>query len=425
MRSDTQAARWQDAVQNLLTLQRPEQAERLVRQQLARNPQDLLAYILLGFALYHQNRLSEARVVTREALTLNPAAGEAYYVLCLIEDQAGQNKPREAAIREALRLQPFNPKYLSTQAQILLHQHEPAAAQAAAERGLAYSPTHQGCLLARARSLRDQQRWPELADALHQLRAAHPMLPKAYLLLGQEAMRQNQFAVAQAHFQEVLRLAPTDEKALQGASQAIRRQTWLGRADLKFDQHMTFITEGMKFPRPQLKAWGHFLLIILPLSFFCIPILLGMAFERVYWRLHPDVRRLRNRPDAATSYAHETLYRYGSAATFTLLILALLPGLIWLLLQLGFSESSLGPGLTGGLTAVIMAILGLFKQATDGPVPEKSPVPGLMLAVLALAGSITTACWPATWPYGPPLSLLLVGTLFFLLTRHLRVASSR
>lgn len=424
MMPDSTAARWQDAVQNLLDVHRPAQAEQLARQQLTRNPREVLAYILLGFALYRQHRLSEARVVTRQALALNPAASEACYVLCLIEDQAGQNKPREAAIREALRLQPFNPKYLSTQAQILLHQHEPAAAQAAAEHGLSYSPTHQGCLIARARALRDQHRWPELADALHQLRAAHPMLPKAYLLLGQEAMRRQQFAAAQAHFQEVLRLAPTDEKALQGASQAIRRQTWLGRADLKFDRHMTFITEGMKFPRPQLKAWGHFLLIILPLSFFCIPILLGLAFERVYWRLHPDVRRLRNRPDAATSYAHETLYRYGPAATFALLILALLPGLIWGLLQLGFPESSLGPGLTGGLISVAMAILGIFKQAADAPLPAKSPVPALGLAGLVLAGSITMACWPATWPYGPPLSLLVAAGLLVAIFRRMRATAA-
>ncbi|MFD2787059.1 tetratricopeptide repeat protein [Hymenobacter rubripertinctus] len=417
-------SRWQEAAQNLLALHRPQQAEQLLRQHLAQNPREVLAHIMLSFALYQQNQLAEARAAVAEALALNPAASEGYYVLCLLENRAGQFGPRDHAIREALRLQPFNPKYLGMQARILLVQAQPAAAQLVAERGLAHTPTHQDCLVARAQALHAQQHWPELTGALHQLRAAHPTLPKAHLLLGQEAMRQDQFAAAQAHFQEVLRLAPTDEQALQGASQAIRRQTGPGRIDLQFDRYMTFVTEGMKFPRPQWKAWGHFLLILLPLSFFCIPILLALAFERVYWRLHPAVRRLRNRPDAATSYAHETLYRYGSAATFALLILALLPGLIWLLEQWGLGQS-MGAGLTGGLTAVVMAIMGIFKQASAAPVPEKSPLGWVLLATLVLAACVATACWPATWPYGPPLSLLVVGLLFYIHIRRLRTESNR
>ncbi|MBG8552465.1 tetratricopeptide repeat protein [Hymenobacter guriensis] len=406
-------ARWQDAVQNLLAVQRPQQAEQVVRQQLARNPREVLGYVLLGFALYQQTRIEEARASVREALALNPAASEAFYVLCLIENVAGQPAARAAALTEALRLQPYNPKYLGVQARFLLHQGEPAASLVAAERGLAQNPTHAECLTARANALHAQQRWPELAEALHQLRAAHPTLPIAHQLLGREALRQEQFVAAQAHFQEVLRLSPNNSVALAGASQAIRRQLWPGRAELAFDRYMTSITEGMKFPRPQLKAWGHFLLIIIPLSLFCIPVLLALAFEKLYWRLHPDVRRLRNRPDAAISYAHQTFYRYGTVSALALLLVAWLPGFVWLLLKLGFPESSLGPGLTGGLTVIVMSIISVIKSATDMPVPEKSPLSWLLLAALVLAASLTTACWPATWPYGPPLSLLLVSSLLY------------
>ncbi|RSK40922.1 tetratricopeptide repeat protein [Hymenobacter perfusus] len=421
MRPETPAARWQDAVQNLLDIHRPEQAERLVRQQLALNPQDVFAHILLSFALYQQQQLDGAREAARQALSLNPAASEAFYVLFLVEDQAGQGPARAQALQEALHLQPFNPKYLAAQAQLYLHQHQPAAAQQAAARGLANYPSHAGCLIAVANALHEQQRWPDLAPVLQQLVAAHPTMPKAHQLLGREAMRQQRYAAAQVHFQEVLRLAPTDATALQGASQAIRRQLWVGRAAVWLDAYLTFISEGTK--QRNLKAWGHFLLILIPLSLLCIPLLLFMGFEAVYWRLHPQVRRLRNRPDQALPYAQQTFWRYGPVAAFTLLLLAWLTGIFWLLVWLGVPESSLGPGLTGGLTTVAMAIWAAFKQASEHPLPEKSPLGKVLAAALALVLSITCASWPATWPYGPLAILGLTSWAGFLAFRRARAAA--
>ena len=414
---DSTATRWQDAVQNLLDIHRPEQAEQLVRQQLARNPQDVFAHILLSFALYQQSLLEGARETARQALALNPAASEAFYVLFLVEDQAGQAGARASALREALHLQPFNPKYLAAQAQLCLHNGQPAAAQQAAERGLSYNPSHAGCLIALANALHDQQRWPAMAAILQQLVATHPNLPKAHQLLGREAMRQQHYAAAQAHFQEVLRLVPTDATALQGASQAIRRQLWIGRSAVWLDDYLTFISEGTK--NRQLKAWGHFLLILIPLSLLCVPILLFMGFEAVCWRLHPQVRRLRNRPDQALPYAQQTLWRYGPVAVFSLLLLAWLTVLFWLLVWLGVSESSLGPGLTSGLTTVVLAVWAAFKHASERPLPEKSPLKQVLGAVLVLAVSIACVCWAATWPYGPLLSLLIAtGTLFYMFRRQ-------
>lgn len=407
------AARWQDAVQNLLDMRRPVQAEQLLRQQLVRNPRDVQAYVMLGFALYQQNRLPEARSVVQEALALNPAASEALYVLCLIEDQARQQEAMQTALQEALRLQPTNPKYLSIRAQLHLHQGEPAAAQRTAELGLSHNPTHAGCLVMRAGALHAQQRWPELAVTLQQLVAAHPNLPKAHQLLGREAMRQKWFAVAQAHFQEALRLAPNDATALQGASQAIRQQLWLGRWATWLDNYLTFISEGTK--RRELKAWAHFLLILIPLSLLCVPILLFMGFEAVYWRLHPQVRQLRNRPAATLPYAQQTFRRYGPVAAFSLLLLAWATGFIWLLVWLGVPESSLGPGLTGGLTSVAIAIGAAFKQAAERPIPETSPLVEVLGSLLVLATTIICVCWQATWPFGPMLSFLVAsGGLFYI-----------
>lgn len=404
-------SRWQEAVQHLLAVHRPQQAETLLRQQLGRNPREVYAQVLLAAALYQQARYPAARTAAQDALALDPATSEAHYLLCLICSQLDLVPATVEAIDEALRLQPWNPKYLGARAQVYLRFNQPAEAQRVAELGLAYDPTHAGCLVQRAEALQQQSKWDELAAALGQLRQAHPTLPTAYRMLGQEALRQEQFAQAQQYYQEVLRLAPNNEEALTGASQAIRRQLGVGRVALRLDRYTHFVSEGTK--HRQLKAWGHFLLILVLLSLLCIPLLLFLGFEAAYWRLHPEVRRLRNRPDQAMPYAQQTLYRYGAPAAVSLLILAWTGGLIWLLLWLGLPESSLGPGLTGGLTMVVISIGALLKDAGNRPLPTESPVSRLLLAGLVLAGSIMTAVQQATWPYGPLLLLLFTTGLLY------------
>ncbi|UOQ55062.1 tetratricopeptide repeat protein [Hymenobacter cellulosivorans] len=410
-------SRWQEAVQHLLAVHRPQQAETLLRQQLVRHPREIYAHVLLAAALYQQARYPEARTAAQDALALDPATSEAHYLLCLICSQLNLVPAMVEAIDEALRLQPWNPKYLGARAQVYLGFNQPAEAQRVAELGLAYDPTHAGCRLQRAEALQQQSKWDDLAVALGQLRQAHPTLPAAYRMLGREALRREQFAQAQLHYQEVLRLAPNDPEALAGASQAIRRQLGIGRVALRLDRYLTFISEGTK--RRQLKAWGHFLLILVPLSMLCIPLLLFLGFEAVYWRLHPEVRRLRNRPDHAMPYAQQTLYRYGAPAAVALLILAWTTGLIWLLLWLGLPESSLGPGLTGGLTTIVISIGALLKEAAHRPLPTASPMGRLLLAGLTLAGSILVALHEATWPYGPLLLLLFTTGLLYWQFRRL------
>ncbi|MCB2379633.1 tetratricopeptide repeat protein [Hymenobacter sp. BT635] len=208
-------ARWQDAVQDLLAVRRPQQAEQVLRRHLVWHPREVFAHILLALALYKQSRLPEARAAAHAALALDPAASEAFYLLSLLENQLGQPTASRAALTEALRLQPRNPKYLAVQAQFLLHQKQWAQAQAAAERGLAHNPVHADCLVVWVEALCQQKLWAALEEALYRLRAAHPNLAATHLLLGQEALRQRQYAETQAHIQEALRLDPLDSGAEQ------------------------------------------------------------------------------------------------------------------------------------------------------------------------------------------------------------------
>lgn len=413
--------RWQEAVQQLLAVRRPAQAEQLVRQRLATYPQDAYAYVLLAFTLLRQQRETEAIDAAEQALSFNPAESEAYYILSLALARKGKVEAAETSIYQALRLNPASSKYLGIRAWLFNALDRPSDAQAAAETGLSYDPTHIECLTQLANALRSHQEWDLLQACLRQLVKAHPQLPLAHRLLGEEALRQEHFSEAQAHLEVVLRLAPDDAEAHKGLTRALRYQFGPGRLARRLDRYMTSISEGTK--KGQLRAWGHFLLIWVPLSLLCVPILLFVGFEALYWRLHPQVRQLRNRPAAARSYLHESLYRYGTIGSAILLLLAMLPPLIWIILKLGVPESALGPGLTGGLTALVMGIGQALKTAADLPLPKKSPVGWLLVAFLGLAAATTCSFSSQTWPWGPPALLLSNGLLLYWRIRTLRHAS--
>lgn len=413
--------RWEETAQHLLAVRRPAEAEQVIRRHLTQQPRHAFAHALLGLALLRQARLPEAREAVLTALGLEPQSNEAYYLLGLISQQQGYLPAALRAIGQALRLQPLSPKYLGTHAWFLNQQKLFARAREEAERGLALDAQHAECLVQRVEALHGLQDWAPLAEALQQLRRARPDHALTHRLLGREALRREEFGAAQEHFREALRLEPGNGQARLGAALALRLVSWHGRLHWRLQRYLTFVSEGSQ--RGQLRAWAHLLLLIIPFSLLCIPLLLFMGFEAAYWRLHPGIRRLRDRPDGTASYARQTLYRYGQLVSWLLLGLALLPGLVWCLLQLGVPDSAIGPGLNAGLIGVVTVIIAAFKAAADGPAPEESPLPWLLLAGAVLAASLTAALWKALWPWGaPPLSMLLAGGLLLLRVRRARRA---
>ncbi|TGD83116.1 tetratricopeptide repeat protein [Hymenobacter wooponensis] len=406
---------WQEAAQHLLAVNRPEQAERLVRQHLAQHPRHAFAHVVLALTLFRQQRLLEADEAANSAIRLNPQESEAFYMLSLVQANADKAALAETNIREALRLSPINSKYLGTLAWILNATTRPTEAKAAAEMGLRYDPAHVECLTQLAQAQELLQQWDPLLSTLHYLVSLRPQSSVAHQWLGQEALRREEYTQAQAHYQEALRLDPTNSKVHQGLSQTLRYQSKIGRLAHGLNRYLTFVSEGTK--NRVLRAWGHFFLILIPLSLLCIPLLLFLGFESLYWRLHPEVRQLRNRPAGAPSYLRETFYRYGAVVSFVFLLVAFLPPVIWIMLKLGFPDSALGPGLTGGLTILVMSIGQALKSAAEMPLPDKSPAGWLLLATLVLVASLGSSLWSALWPWGPPAVLVSNGLLFYCLVR--------
>lgn len=407
-------SRWHEAAQNLLTLHRPEQAEKLIRLRLAAYPRDSYAYSLLSVALYRQRRLPEAQQAANTAIGLNPKSSEAFYFLSLVQAERTDYKLAEANLRTALQINPLSSKYLGRLAWVLNTLGRTTEAQATAEAGLRYHPSHAECLVQLAHALRAQQHWQLMKATLLRLVEAQPQLSLAYRLLGNEAMRQELFAEAQVYFEDTLRLSPNDTTAHQGLTRALRYQFGPGRVARRINRYLTWISEDTK--KGKLQAWGHFLLILLPLSLLCIPLLLFMAFEALYWRLHPQVRHLRNRPTDTPSYLLDTVRRYAPAVVLGQLFISLIGQVVRIFEHFNWPTHAL----TGGLTAMCAAILPLFAQLSAIPDPPPVPVWWLLAAATILACTLVTILYLPMW--GTVSVLIITSAVGYGYLRSLRAA---
>lgn len=325
--------RWQEAVQHLLAVRRPEQAEQLARRRLAQHPQDAAAYELLALAILNQKgRLSEAIPVLQDAIALNPQSSDAQYFNSVALLRSGHSRKALLAIDEALRLHSWSATYLGYKAVILNTRRKPKAALKAATLGLRINPGHLECLHQRVLALQHLRRYKKATQTVQQLAVWHPSLALTHFLLGEDAMRTQEFEEAEMRLQESLRLHPTHTQTqhnllyvkLQLGEKAYRQQkpieagryfleAWqlspsneavranleqlakesycLKRQLLRLDAYSTSLHEQIR--NHSNKAVFQLLFVLTPLvCLFCIPLILLSCYAAVQWRCHPAIRML-------------------------------------------------------------------------------------------------------------------------------------
>ncbi|GGG52685.1 tetratricopeptide repeat protein [Hymenobacter glacieicola] len=217
--------RWQEAVHHLLDVQRPEQAEQLVRRRLATNPKEAAAHQLLALTLLNQSgRTAEGLSAIREALVLDPQQARAHYFHSVALLRDSQLFAAMQAIEEALRLDPRNATFFGYQAVIHnARRHSQEALQATAA-GLAINPGHLECQFQRVTALRQLGRPREAANTIRLLAYWHPNHPVAHQLQGEEALRNHQLSAAEVHFREALRLRPGAEQSRKSLQEVLEWQ---------------------------------------------------------------------------------------------------------------------------------------------------------------------------------------------------------
>jgi tetratricopeptide (TPR) repeat protein len=229
-----------ERAQLLFEQSRFEPAERELRQELAREPDNPMAHALLGLCLAGVGQYDRALASLRLAIHLAPDLAFAHYALADVLHDRNDLDGARAAVSEALRLDPEMPNYFGLLANVELKQKRWADALAAAERGLAVDPEHVGCGNMRALALVKLRRPKEAAVALQTALAHDPSNAVTHANQGWALLHEGKSAPALHHFREALRLDSDFEMARQGVIEALKTRfvvyrlllhffTWVGR----------------------------------------------------------------------------------------------------------------------------------------------------------------------------------------------------
>ncbi|QJX47448.1 tetratricopeptide repeat protein [Hymenobacter taeanensis] len=325
--------RWQNAVRHLLHINRPEQAEQLVRRRLAHHPQEAYAHVLLALTILNQKgRLAEAIPVLQDAIALNPQSSDAQYFNSVALLRGGYSEEALQAIDEALRLHSWSATYLGHKAVILNTRDQPKKALEATTIGLQIHPGHDECLYQRILALQKRRKYKKATLVIAQLAYWHPDSALTHFLLGEDAMRAQELEKAEKHLREALRLHPThtqtqrsllhvkvqlgeqayrqhqpmeanqhfleawqlspgNEAVRSNLEQLAKESFWLKRQLLRLDAKSASIHE--QIANHSNRATFQLFFILVPLvCLFCIPLILLSCYAAVQWRWHPTVRML-------------------------------------------------------------------------------------------------------------------------------------
>lgn len=209
-------------------------AERLLRQQLAADPNDTTAHAYLGLVLLACGRSEESTREAELAVHLSPEFSYAHYALGHILYHRDRPNEALAAVKEAIRLAPENAGYAALLAEIQYERDDWRASLAAAEQGLQTDPAHVLCMNRRAMALMQLGRHKEAGTTVKIALATEPGNALAHTIQGWLLLRKVNVRGALDSFREGLRLDPGLEWAREGLVEALKARHWVYRPVLRY-----------------------------------------------------------------------------------------------------------------------------------------------------------------------------------------------
>lgn len=201
---------------------RHDQAAEELRQELAANPDHVLAHSYLALCLARREEFEEAQAEATAAIGLSPAVPFAHYALASILQDRNRHDEAAIAIREAIQLDPENAAFQGVLSGIRLGQRRWQEALDAADRGLTIDPESDLCANCRATALVKLGRNEEAGRTIEGVLVRDPESPVTHANQGWALLHRHDPDEALKHFQEALRLDPNQEWARQGLVTALK-----------------------------------------------------------------------------------------------------------------------------------------------------------------------------------------------------------
>jgi tetratricopeptide (TPR) repeat protein len=206
----------------LMQLGRFDDAEPILRQVIAGNPNDAHGHALLGQCHLARGQLAEATEEAEKAVGLAPDFDFPFYVLASTWRKRGYNDRAMTAIGEAIRIDPRDPDYYAFRSALHLDASQWRESLSAAETGLAIDAQHVQCNNLRAMALQKLGRSAEAGATLDATLAREPENSWTHANKGWSLLEARRTDEALKHFRESLRLDPTNDYARAGLVEALK-----------------------------------------------------------------------------------------------------------------------------------------------------------------------------------------------------------
>lgn len=192
------------------------------RQALAQEPNDAEAKSWLALALLGLKEYAEATRLAQEAIHAAPDEELTHYALASVLRERNHLQEALSAIREAVRLAPWDVSNCALEAQIHLDLRDWKACLASAERGLEIDPENIGCNNLRSIALTRLGRKEDASAAMESVLARNPDNAVSHATQGWNHLHGGKIEPALEHFREAMRLNPNDEWARSGIVEAMK-----------------------------------------------------------------------------------------------------------------------------------------------------------------------------------------------------------
>ncbi|OWK43308.1 tetratricopeptide repeat protein [Fimbriiglobus ruber] len=211
----------------LYELNRPADAEPLIRDALAADPKNAHLHCMLSHSLRCRNRPWAAIQAAREAVGLSPEWAYAHYTLGMARVANAAWHGAVRSFREAIRCNPSDADYYYWLAVSLRADGFKKRAQKVIEDGLLVAPDHTRCLNILAACLTERGKCSEAVRVLTRSLAIDPLKVETHVGLGKVLLLQWRLFRAAWHLQAATRLAPTDQTCQQWLRDAVARLSHL------------------------------------------------------------------------------------------------------------------------------------------------------------------------------------------------------
>jgi protein O-GlcNAc transferase len=207
---------------------------------LRRRPTDARAWHLLGVTAYQAGEAEMALDCLERAWPANRDNADFHADLARAQRAAGHLAAAAASLREALRLRPNDPGFLTDLGDVLLHQGSPDEARAHLRKALRLAADPVPALLGTTSVLLTLGEWPEAEHLARRVLKLRPDLAQGHHDLGVALMQQDRLAEAEASYREALRLKTDFPDAHNHLGLVLQRQRRLEEALQSYEAALRF-----------------------------------------------------------------------------------------------------------------------------------------------------------------------------------------